>query len=994
MIKNIKKIIAEALILTMVIPNIAANAFVNSELDSSISNIEEAAINNNVNKENSELETEEKKVEEESSEEVKEENSQSDEEIIQELEVVEENNSIVNSIYEKKYISQAINYSTDMYSDHEHKDEDCEYEKEEFLLKTQGLENYTLLQTKTEDAYEVALAYGDGTYRFVGSTNSYDDAMEMIQYIPAEMSDEQGIPVILNEDGKVTYATKYIVKFLKNVNGIPHLKHNDECYEKDKDGNFVLDKNGNRVVRETHPLEITNIYTNSKLNSAYTYVNQGYIDDVPAIESYSTAAKVMVNGYIGWINNKYKEIYKDANGVEKVYNWSDYVIVPTNQVSNPSYYIAQGGILYHYISLDLQSAANSTGTKIPIGVAPSYLSEGVRYLSYDGNYFYNGSNIEVALNRIIDNLNAGNREHAVNANNPYYPYYQYLPFRSKTVYTADDLDNYINANTNANSKLRGLGQTLKESEKLYGVNALLTLGVAINESARGMSAISQSKNNLFGMEAFDSDTGQAIIFNTPGESVLHFTKEYISKGYCDQEDWRYFGGFLGNKNLGANVKYASDPFWGEKASRYAFEIDYYLSGSNVSSLIDTNLYQVAIYNLAKEVKNSSGEGLYTVDKIGSTFILYNKEVVNINGTNYYEIYPERTNPLMQWNEKQKKYVPTEFHGNYDWSSKGYISTGGITLINNKKELKPTVQVLGGATRFETAVELSKSKFNTADTVVLINKTAIFDGISATPLATAAKAPILYTEKKYLHEATKNEIIRLNPKKVIIVGGSGIVTDDVINELKSMGVAQVDRLGGAYRYDTALEVAKYIDTNYYDVSEVFVVNGAADADAMSIGAVGGKNNMPILLTQTNSIPANTFNWLRDEELSNAYVIGGTGIVTDNVLNTLNTITKNDIRGNRVGGQNRQDTNALIINRFFGDELNVVYAARSHILFDALAVGPIAAMDKAPVVLIPVDINQSQRNALTGKVAKKIIQAGLDFPQQGINTLREILKAYDL
>jgi hypothetical protein len=74
--------------------------------------------------------------------------------------------------------------------------------------------------------------------------------------------------------------------------------------------------------------------------------------------------------------------------------------------------------------------------------------------------------------------------------------------------------------------------------------------------------------------------------------------------------------------------------------------------------------------------------------------------------------------------------------------------------------------------------------------------------------------------------------------------------------------------------------------FHEITLYFLVE---DGTA-TIGAVGGKNNMPILLTQSNSIPTNTFNWLRDEELSNAYVIGGTGIVTDNVLNTLKNILK--------------------------------------------------------------------------------------------------------
>ena len=34
------------------------------------------------------------------------------------------------------------------------------------------------------------------------------------------------------------------------------------------------------------------------------------------------------------------------------------------------------------------------------------------------------------------------------------------------------------------------------------------------------------------------------------------------RGYLNINDYRYFGGQLGNKGSGINVKYAGDPYWG------------------------------------------------------------------------------------------------------------------------------------------------------------------------------------------------------------------------------------------------------------------------------------------------------------------------------------------------------------------------------------------------------------------------------------------------
>ena len=103
---------------------------------------------------------------------------------------------------------------------------------------------------------------------------------------------------------------------------------------------------------------------------------------------------------------------------------------------------------------------------------------------------------------------------------------------------------------------------------------MLAVGVAANESAWGSSWIAQNKNNLFGLNAIDTSPGQsANYFASPTQCVNEFTETFLSKGYMNPQDWRYFGGFLGNKASGVNVKYASDPYWGEKAANVAWSLD-------------------------------------------------------------------------------------------------------------------------------------------------------------------------------------------------------------------------------------------------------------------------------------------------------------------------------------------------------------------------------------------------------------------------------------
>lgn len=965
MTRKIKKIVAQALLFTMILPNISVRATENTVIDNTEQIVEslddlgtkEETIENNITEEgnstNSDVSTEEVKEENNESETENDSTTETTTETQSELEENSETNIIVedvNSLVGSKYEEIKLNEGIARYSVNE------DYEREEFRLMAESMKEYTALQTKTEDEYEVAFAYSDGSYSFVDSANTYEEAMSILENTPMPMSDDSIEPVIISKSGQVAYSTNSMGQIVKYINGSvdPTFKNN------------------------------TNVYTTKEMTSAFTYVNHGKVKDVPVIEESSKSAKIQVGGYTGWVN-------KDtASG-----NF-DLEIVPLNQVKNPSYYISEGGVLYHFISRNLKANFNTNGSKIIIGVAPSYMVNGRVYLSYDGKYFYDGSNIQNGLNTLINDLKAGHNNNSINANNPHYNYYQYLPFRSKTIYSASQLNTFISNNTNSNSKLRGIGQALKDAEKTYGVNALLALSIAINETEWGMSPISQSKNNIFGLNAVDTNPGLAANeFASVKDCINDFAKNWISRGYADPADWRYFGGIIGNKALGTNIKYASDPFWGEKAAKYAFQADLELSGG-VSKLQDTNAYQLAICTTNNEVRNRNNILLYKVNNnfneyssyVGVPFIITNPNVVNINGRNSYEVYADRNTPVNTGGSANK------YHGNYDWTDRGYISTSGVKFINTRKDVKPMFSVIGGRTRYETTVELSKSKFYTSDTVVLVNNSAIIDGVTASALATGLNAPILLANKEHIEQSIKDEISRLGVKNVILVGGEGVLGNGVVNTLKSMGITNITRLGGRTRYETALAVAKYIDANLYDISEVFLVYGGGEADALTAGAISGQNRIPILLTDSKAINTDVKNFLKGESLKNGYIIGGTGVLSDNVLNELNSITTNNISGNRLGGRTRYETNARVIERFYGDNLNSIYVAKGLDLIDALTAGPIAAIDESPIVLVGNDLEQVQKDVLSQKSAARIIQAGLGVSDRAINTLRSIINIYCL
>ncbi len=300
-----------------------------------------------------------------------------------------------------------------------------------------------------------------------------------------------------------------------------------------------------------------------------------------------------------------------------------------------------------------------------------------------------------------------------------------------------------------------------------------------------------------------------------------------------------------------------------------------------------------------------------------------------------------------------------------------------------------VNALIGTDRYDTAVRLSKGQFTTANTVMIANGGALADGLAATPLVTFKKAPLLLTGASSLPEGTKGEIKRLGAKNAIIVGGSGVVNDSVIKELKLLGVTNVERIGGRDRYDTSLEIAKYIDKNCYDVSKVVISNGLGQADALSIASVAGRDKMAIVLVEKDKVPTKVYSWLQGETLQNAYIIGGTTVVADSVLNKVNGITSENITKNRLGGKDRYATNAMVIDKFYGSVVNKTYIAKGLQLIDALAAGPVAALNGSPVVLSGADLTTEQKTVLDKRFGNIIIRTGGGIADKAVNSLKSCI-----
>ena len=229
-----------------------------------------------------------------------------------------------------------------------------------------------------------------------------------------------------------------------------------------------------------------------------------------------------------------------------------------------TYSVNSSGDLVHSISnltdpsrsKYFESGEKTSLTSFVVDKAPSFMKKGVSYFSMDGVNFYTDGYLK-------SSSKVGT----------YYPYYTYLPYRTKTSYSASQLNSRIK-NYASNSKLRNQGDNLIKVQNKYGINALLELSFANLESAYGTSWYALNRNNLFGIAAYDSDPDNAYSFSSPGKCIEEHAYRHLSRGYFDADsDFRYYGTAPGNKKIGVNVKYASDPYHGEKIGGIAYQQD-------------------------------------------------------------------------------------------------------------------------------------------------------------------------------------------------------------------------------------------------------------------------------------------------------------------------------------------------------------------------------------------------------------------------------------
>lgn len=293
--------------------------------------------------------------------------------------------------------------------------------------------------------------------------------------------------------------------------------------------------------------------------------------------------------------------------------------------------------------------------------------------------------------------------------------------------------------------------------------------------------------------------------------------------------------------------------------------------------------------------------------------------------------------------------PCASYGNRNFWGYYYSWFGSPTDIH------PTgveVDRLGGADRFQTAVQIAQAAFpeSGVPVVYLADGTNYPDALSAAPAAALTGGPLLLSRPDVLPVVTRDEIIRLAPARIVVVGLQGSISDSVFEELNAL--APTERIGGVDRYETSRLVAQETfpagSTAY-----AFIATGTTFPDALSASAAAGAIGAPVILVRgtETELDQETIDLLQTLGVSVVYITGGSGVVTSELETALAEVpgVSSVIR---YGGADRYETSAMTNRASFNTSERVFLASGSDFP-DALAGAAFAGMVKAPLYLTKKD-----------------------------------------
>jgi putative cell wall-binding protein len=226
---------------------------------------------------------------------------------------------------------------------------------------------------------------------------------------------------------------------------------------------------------------------------------------------------------------------------------------------------------------------------------------------------------------------------------------------------------------------------------------------------------------------------------------------------------------------------------------------------------------------------------------------------------------------------------------------------------------PSMTRTAGGDRFETSAAISQAAYPSPvtglKTAFVANGMTFPDALAAAPAAVQLGGPLLLSTSTWVPEAVMQELRRLNPPNIVVVGGTASLSDAVVTQLSA--IAPVSRMAGWDRFQTSQTIALAAFSNTHP-STAYLAYGLNFPDALSAGAAAGAKGYPVLLVYGAAPDAGTLSTLQTLGVTSVKVVGGASVIPDSYLAGLRAAS---LTATRISGDDRFNTSLAIMRDAF-------------------------------------------------------------------------------
>ncbi len=241
-----------------------------------------------------------------------------------------------------------------------------------------------------------------------------------------------------------------------------------------------------------------------------------------------------------------------------------------------------------------------------------------------------------------------------------------------------------------------------------------------------------------------------------------------------------------------------------------------------------------------------------------------------------------------------------------------------------------VMRIEGKDRYITSVEISKKINTDKASIVLVNGDNYIDALSGNTLASTTNGRILLVKKDKIPRVVEDEINRVKPDIIYILGGMNSIEKSIEKKLENLGI-NVKRISGYNRYRTSEKVVQEV-ISMKNIEKLAIASN--ESDIICAAQYCGED-IPIILVEENE---NSIDFINSLNLQEKIVFGGNKSISQSFYNSVSAT-------NRIFGKNRYVTSVEIAKLKTSKSAYIVSGEN---LVDALSLGPLAYQNDRNII----------------------------------------------